>query len=47
MTPKYQAKSKNPISTIPIFSYFLTLKKFHAKKYTILSYIIMLYALNY
>ena len=26
-----------PISAIPIFSYFLTLKKYHANKYTILS----------
>ena len=47
MTPKSQAKKLNPISTIPIFSYFLTLKKYHANKYTILSYTIMLHTLNY
>ena len=35
ITPKPQAKNKNPISIIPIFSYFLTLKKYHANKYTI------------
>ena len=45
--PKSQAKKLNPISTIPTFSYFLTLKKYHAHKYTILSYVIMLYTLNY
>ena len=33
MTPKSQAKNKTPISIIPIFSYFLTLKKHHANKY--------------
>ena len=27
MTPKSQAKNKTPISIIPIFSYFLTLKR--------------------
>ena len=27
--PKSQAKNKNPISAIPIFNYFLTLKKYH------------------
>ena len=47
MTPKSQAKKLNPISTIPIFSYFLTLKKYHANKYTILNYTIMLHTLNY
>ena len=34
--PKSQAK-KPPISAIPIFNYFLTLKKYHANKYTFLS----------
>ena len=56
MTPKSQAK-KPPISTIPIFSYFLTPKKYHVNKYTIqvlivlweylVMHIIMLYTLNY
>ena len=27
-----------PISAIPIFSYFLTLKKYHVNKYTVLSF---------
>ena len=36
MTPKSQAK--NPISVIPIFSYFLTLKMCYANKYKILSF---------
>ena len=39
MTPKPQAKNKTPIPTITIFNYFLTLKKFHTKKYAILSFI--------
>ena len=30
MTPKSQAKNKTPISAIPIFNYFLNLKKYHA-----------------
>ena len=57
MTPKSQANNETPIPTITIFNYFLTLKKFHTKKYTILSfirimryivmYIITLYTLNY
>ena len=38
MTPKSQAKNEIPIPTIPIFNYFLTLKKYHANKYTILSF---------
>ena len=38
MTPKSQAKNKTPIPTIPIFNYFLTLKKYHVNKYTILSF---------
>ena len=38
MTPKSQAKNKTPIPTIPIFNYFLTLKKYHANKYTSLSF---------
>ena len=38
MTPKSQAKKYNPILEIPIFDYFLTLKKYHANKYTILSF---------
>ena len=37
MTPKSQAKEKT-IPEIPIFNYFLTLKKYHANKYTILSF---------
>ena len=35
--PKSQA-NKTPVPTIPIFNYFLTLKKYHANKYTILSF---------
>ena len=38
MTPKSQAKNKQPISTIPIFNYFLTLKKYRANKYMTLSF---------
>ena len=38
MTPKSQAKKYNPILEIPIFDYFLTLKKYHANKYTILKF---------
>ena len=38
MTPKSQAKNKTPILTIPIFNYFLTLKKYHANKCTTLSF---------
>ena len=30
-------QKKTPISAIPIFNYFLTLKKYHANKYTFLS----------
>ena len=37
MTPKSQAKNKT-LSAIPIFNYFLTLKRYHANKYTILSF---------
>ena len=37
MTPKFQAKNKTPVPAIPIFNYFLTLKKYHANKYTFLS----------
>ena len=47
MTPKSQAKDKSSISIITIFTCFLTLKKYHGNKYTVLNYIIMLYALNY
>ena len=36
IAPKSQAK--NPISAIPIFNYFLTLKRYNANKYTILSF---------
>ena len=32
MTPKSQAKNETPIPAIPIFNYFLTLKKYHANK---------------
>ena len=32
------SKKSNPIPAIPIFNYFLTLKKYHAHKYTILSF---------
>ena len=40
------SKNKTIISTIPIFNHFLTLKKYHANKYTILSFncIIRLYS---
>ena len=38
MTPKSQAKNETPIPAIPIFNYFLTLKRYHANKYTILSF---------
>ena len=38
MTPKSQAKKKKPISAIPVFNYFSILKKYHANKYTILSF---------
>ena len=38
MTPTSQAKNKIPVPTIPILNYFLTLKKYHANKYTILSF---------
>ena len=38
LTPKSQAKNKIPVPTIPILNYFLTLKKCHANKYTILSF---------
>ena len=38
ITPKSQAKNKTPIPTIPIFNYFLTLKRYHVRKYTILSF---------
>ena len=37
ITPKSQAKNKSPFPQIPIFNYFLTLKKYHANKYTFLS----------
>ena len=32
MTPISQAKKQNPISTIPIFNYFLTLKTLSCKQ---------------
>ena len=38
MTPTSQAKNKIPVPTIPILNHFLTLKKYHANKYTILSF---------
>ena len=40
MTPKSQPKipPSPPIFTIPIFNYFFTLKKYHANKFTILSF---------
>ena len=38
MTPKSQAKKKEPISAILIFNFFLTLKKYHTNKYAILSF---------
>ena len=37
MTPKYQAKIKPPFPQYPFCKLFLTLKKYHANKYTILS----------
>ena len=37
MMPKSQVKIKLPIPTIPIFNYFLNLKRYHASKYTFLS----------
>ena len=37
IAPKSQAKNKSPFPQIPIFNYFLTLKKYHANKYTFLS----------
>ena len=37
MTPKSQAKNKTLFQQYP-FSYFLTLKKYHATKYKILSF---------
>ena len=53
MTPKSLAKIKT-LFLLLIFNYFLTLKKYHANKYTILSfncfmriYSNMLYTLNY
>ena len=45
------SKSKTPIPAIPIFNYFVTLKNYHANKYTFWGYIVMymiaLYTLNY
>ena len=38
MTPKSQAKNKTPFPQYPFFNYFLTLKRYHANKYTILSF---------
>ena len=38
ITPKSQEKNKTQIPTIPIFNYFLTLKRYHARKYKILSF---------
>ena len=38
MTPTSQAKNKIPVPTIPILNHFLTLKKYHANKHTILSF---------
>ena len=37
MTPKSLAKNKT-LFLLLIFNYFLTLKKYHANKYTILSF---------
>ena len=38
MTPKSQAKVKPPFPQYPFFNYFLTLKKYHPNKHTILSF---------
>ena len=38
ITPKSQGKNKTPIPTIPTFNYFLTLKRYHARKYMILNF---------
>ena len=35
MMPKSHTKIKNPFQ-LPIFNYFLTVKKYHANKYTFL-----------
>ena len=35
---KISSKNKTAIPAIPIFNYFLTLKKYHANKYMILSF---------
>ena len=35
MTPNSQAKNKTLFLQYPFFNYFLTLKKYHANKYTV------------
>ena len=38
VTPKSQAKNKILFPQYPFLTFFLTLKKYHASKYTILSF---------
>ena len=38
MMPKSEAKNKIPFPQYPYLTIFLTLKKYHANKYTILSF---------